>query len=116
MYQAEFLPCLEKHGKVCEMLLSPEEVHLIQSVSEADGMHITARWAVVSRFYFPNEQLDGMNSPSKKRDAPVRISPNTILHNVAGPHGCSKWLNICMQKAVWYRMTSKSKVCLEHLQ
>ena len=71
------------------MLLSPEEVHLIQSVSEADGMHITARWAVVSRFHFPNGQPADINSSSKKRDAPLGFSPHTILYDMAGFHGWS---------------------------
>ena len=44
---AEFLPCLEKHGKSCTLLLNPDDVHVIQQASDTDGMQITVRWARV---------------------------------------------------------------------
>ncbi|BDA43309.1 hypothetical protein COCOBI_04-3210 [Coccomyxa sp. Obi] len=39
-------PALERHGKACHMLLSREDVHLIQTTLDADGMLICARWAI----------------------------------------------------------------------
>ena len=43
-----FLPTLEKFGKQCQLLLGPEDVHLIQTTVHADGLQITARLALVS--------------------------------------------------------------------
>ncbi len=40
-------PALERHGKACHALLSREDVHLIQTTMEADGMLICARWDIV---------------------------------------------------------------------
>ncbi|PRW59440.1 DNA damage checkpoint isoform A [Chlorella sorokiniana] len=40
-----FLPTLEKLGKRCQLLLSPEDVHLIQGVTDTDGLQVTARLA-----------------------------------------------------------------------
>lgn len=40
-----FLPTLEKFGKSCQLLLSPEDVHLVQGPADADGLVITARLA-----------------------------------------------------------------------
>jgi len=37
---AELLPALEKHGKTCHVLLGPEEVCLLQTTGDADGMQI----------------------------------------------------------------------------
>ncbi len=45
---AGICPALERHGKACHMLLSREDVHLIQTTLDADGMLICARWAIVS--------------------------------------------------------------------
>ena len=42
-----FLPTLEKFGKSCQMLLSPEDVHLVQGAADADGLVVTARLANV---------------------------------------------------------------------
>ncbi|KAK9829193.1 hypothetical protein WJX72_004433 [[Myrmecia] bisecta] len=39
------LPTLEKFGKSCQMLVGPEDLHLIQTGLNTDGMQITARWA-----------------------------------------------------------------------
>ena len=44
---AGICPALEKHGKLCQILLGREDVHLIQTTLEADGMLICARWAIV---------------------------------------------------------------------
>ena len=44
-----FLPTLEKLGKRCQVLLSPEDVHLIQAVTDTDGLQVTARLAKVCR-------------------------------------------------------------------
>ena len=41
------LPTLEKFGKTCQLLLGPEDLHLVQTSQDTDGMQITARWAVV---------------------------------------------------------------------
>ncbi|KAK9845734.1 hypothetical protein WJX81_000857 [Elliptochloris bilobata] len=35
------LPALEKHGKTCQVLFGPEEVCLLQTTGDADGMHIS---------------------------------------------------------------------------
>ena len=43
----EFLPCLEKHGKSCTLLLNPDDAHVIQQSSDTDGMQLTVRWARV---------------------------------------------------------------------
>ncbi|EFN57453.1 hypothetical protein CHLNCDRAFT_142941 [Chlorella variabilis] len=45
-----FLPTLEKLGKRCQLLLSPEDVHLIQAVADTDGLQVTARLANVVLF------------------------------------------------------------------
>ncbi|KAL4859888.1 hypothetical protein ACK3TF_000143 [Chlorella vulgaris] len=45
-----FLPTLEKLGKRCQLLLGTEDVHLIQAVSDTDGLHVTARLANVVLF------------------------------------------------------------------
>jgi len=37
---AGLLPALEKHGKTCHVLLGPEEVCLLQTTGDADGMQI----------------------------------------------------------------------------
>lgn len=42
-----FLPTLEKLGKRCQLLLSPEDVHLIQLPADTDGLQVTARLANV---------------------------------------------------------------------
>ncbi|CAK0780782.1 hypothetical protein CVIRNUC_005173 [Coccomyxa viridis] len=39
-------PALERHGKACHALFSREDVHLIQTTMEADGMLICARWDI----------------------------------------------------------------------
>lgn len=44
-----FLPTLEKLGKRVQVLLSPEDVHLIQAPSDTDGLAVTARLANVRR-------------------------------------------------------------------
>lgn len=38
-----FLPCLDKFGKQCYLLLTPGDVFFIQDAKEADGMQISAR-------------------------------------------------------------------------
>ena len=43
------MPTLEKFGKTCQLLLGPEDLHLVQTSQDTDGMQITARWAAVSR-------------------------------------------------------------------
>lgn len=45
-----FLPTLEKLGKRCQLLLTPDDVHLIHSVADADGLQVTARLANVVLF------------------------------------------------------------------
>lgn len=45
-----FLPTLEKLGKRCQLLLGPEDVHLIQQPSDTDGLQVTARLANVVLF------------------------------------------------------------------
>ena len=44
-----FLPTLEKLGKRVQLLLGPEDVHLMQGPSETDGLQVTARLVNVSR-------------------------------------------------------------------
>lgn len=39
---------LEKCGKTCQVLLSPDEVVLIQTQFNTDGIHACARFSVVS--------------------------------------------------------------------
>ena len=43
-----FLPTLEKLGKRVQVLLGPDDVHLVQGVSDTDGLQVTARLANVS--------------------------------------------------------------------
>lgn len=43
-----FLPTHEKFGKVCQVLLSSEDMHLVQDVHDSDGMQIITRLANVS--------------------------------------------------------------------
>ncbi|KAL0029993.1 hypothetical protein WJX77_012183 [Trebouxia sp. C0004] len=43
--EKSLLPTLEKFGKTCQLLLGPEDLHLVQTSQDTDGMHITARWA-----------------------------------------------------------------------
>ena len=44
-----FLPTLEKLGKRVQVLLGPEDVHLVQAPSDTDGLQVTARLANVRR-------------------------------------------------------------------
>jgi HUS1 checkpoint protein len=39
-----FLPTLEKFGRTAQLLLSPTEVHLVQTSLNTDGPHVTARF------------------------------------------------------------------------
>jgi len=47
--RADVLPCLEKHGKSCHMLLSQDNSYFIQTTEDADGMQVAARCANVGR-------------------------------------------------------------------
>lgn len=60
-----FLPTLEKFGKHCLLLLSPEDVHLVMGPSDADGLVVTARIANVvlfdpERFNCKSRQADNI--------------------------------------------------------
>ena len=63
VYHAEFLPCLEKHGKTCHMLLSPEDTYLIQTAEDADGMRIIARYTNVSLLFQLSFQISNLSGP-----------------------------------------------------
>jgi HUS1 checkpoint protein len=41
--ERQFLPCLEKFGKQCYLLLTPTDVYLLQDVDTADGLQVSAR-------------------------------------------------------------------------
>jgi hypothetical protein len=43
-----FLPTLERFGKVCQVLLTPDTVTLVQTPQEADGAQLTISFQVVS--------------------------------------------------------------------
>ena len=47
--ERSFLPTLDKFGKKCSLLLSPEALYLVQDVNDADGMQVAARLCSVSR-------------------------------------------------------------------
>ena len=47
--ERQFLPCLEKFGKQCFLLLTPTDVYLLQDVDTTDGMQISARLENVSK-------------------------------------------------------------------
>lgn len=59
-----FLPTLEKLGKRCQLLLSPEDVHFIQAVSDTDGLHVSARLANVSHWPLADPRLGSGHPPS----------------------------------------------------
>eukprot|EP00884_Botryococcus_braunii_P015936 jgi/Botrbrau1/3025/Bobra.0070s0021.1 len=45
------LPTLDKHGKTCQILISPDDLHIFQLPStDTDGMHIVARWTNAALF------------------------------------------------------------------
>ena len=46
--ERQFLPCLEKFGKQCYLLLTPNDVYLLQDAQDANGMHTSARLENVS--------------------------------------------------------------------
>lgn len=41
--ERQFLPCLEKFGKQCYLLLTPTDVYLLQDVDTTDGLQVSAR-------------------------------------------------------------------------
>ena len=41
--ERQFLPCLEKFGKQCFMLITPDDVFILQDINDAHGMQTTAR-------------------------------------------------------------------------
>jgi HUS1 checkpoint protein len=45
-----FLPTLEKFGRTAQLLLSPTEVHLVQTALNTDGPHVTARFDASTLF------------------------------------------------------------------
>lgn len=45
-----FLPTLEKFGRTAQLLLSPTEVHLVQTALNTDGPHVTARFDAATLF------------------------------------------------------------------
>jgi len=45
LLERNVLPCLEKHGKSCHMLLSQDNSYFIQTTEDADGMQVAARCA-----------------------------------------------------------------------
>jgi hypothetical protein len=47
MLRAGFLPTLEKGGKKCHVLLGEQEVNLIQTPTDTDGICGMARFQVV---------------------------------------------------------------------
>ena len=51
-HQTDWLPALEKQGKRLSVLLTEEQVYLIQGPLEASGMQVVARWASVRFFCF----------------------------------------------------------------
>jgi hypothetical protein len=50
--KTDWLPALEKQGKRLSVLLTEEQVYLIQGPLEASGMQVVARWASVSFLFF----------------------------------------------------------------
>jgi HUS1 checkpoint protein len=47
--ERQFLPCLEKFGKQCYLLLTPTDVYLLQDVDTTDGLQVSARLENVRR-------------------------------------------------------------------
>lgn len=72
--EKHYLPTLEKFGKHCDLMLSPEDVYLIQDVTDADGMQIVARLSGVRR-QLPSGPPTGMPSTC--------LSPPTLPHPTA---------------------------------
>ena len=70
-----FLPTLEKFGKSCHMLLSPEEVFFIQTAVNSEGAHLTAKINVV-RCSGAKEQVL-LPPPPLTACTPVPYSPLT---------------------------------------
>lgn len=62
LLEKNVLPCLEKHGKSCHMLLSPGDAFLIQTTEDADGMQISARCSNAELF------CEGFKIESKHKD------------------------------------------------
>jgi hypothetical protein len=50
-----FLPTLEKFGRTAQLLLSPNEVHFVQTALNTDGPHVTARFDVGTLFVVEGE-------------------------------------------------------------
>jgi hypothetical protein len=48
LHCAAFLPTLEKFGKSCQALISPESFILVQTPIEADGAQVAVRFQCVS--------------------------------------------------------------------
>ncbi len=53
----QFLPCLEKFGKHCYLLLTPTDVYLLQDVDTTDGMQVSARLENVRLFAHTNKNI-----------------------------------------------------------
>lgn len=53
----QFLPCLEKFGKQCYILLTPEDFYILQDSNDADGIQTSARLEHVSRVLKPSSDL-----------------------------------------------------------
>jgi hypothetical protein len=78
---AEVLPCLEKHGKSCHMLLSRAEVYFIQTTEDADGMQVAARCANVCLPYPYTPPLPRQSAPGPNfyyNSLPHSILPGKI--------------------------------------
>ncbi|KAG2498935.1 hypothetical protein HYH03_003125 [Edaphochlamys debaryana] len=45
-----FLPTVEKFGKTCQLLFGEDEIHIIQTSLDTDGVHVTARFATSTLF------------------------------------------------------------------
>lgn len=100
---AAFLPTLEKFGKACQVLLGPEEVHLIQTPQDADGASVTVRLAVVRGSPPPPHSTH----PLRLLLRCVRYARQSHSHSSThpSPHVC-KWQDVLFQPRS-YRTVSR---------
>ena len=88
---AGILPTLEKFGKTCQLLLGPEDLHLLQTAVNTDGVHTTARLAHVSNPLPPSCRCShacihaaghAASGQSQDRSSQLRASGHSL-------HGCT---------------------------
>ena len=92
-----FLPTLDKFGKKCVLLFGPEDVHLIQTSLDADGLQITARLALVGA------------GPARTQRSTARPGAASAMHSgTAASAPFRPQLTKALYQAAWQRRPARS--------